>query len=85
MEQRWLGPRRLKLRRLLRTIRRERGITQTELAGRLSIPQSMVSRYENGERELDFVEVEAICEAMGMSLRSFCRRWDTTPEDFEEI
>ena len=45
--------------------------------------QSFVSKYENGDRQLDFIEVEAVCEAMGMSLRSFCRRWDSTPDDYE--
>ena len=75
--------RRIKLRRLLRAIRRERGITQIQLAERLGVPQPMISRYEKGERQVDFVEVEAICEAVGMSLKSFCRRWESTPEDFE--
>jgi len=65
-------------------IRRERGITQVELARHLSLPQSVISKYENGERQLDFVEVELICEAMGMSLRSFCRRWESTPDDFDD-
>ncbi len=76
--------RRVKLRRLLRTIRRERGVTQIQLAERLGVPQPMISRYEQGERQVEFVEVEAICEAVGMSLRSFCRRWDSTPDDFED-
>lgn len=78
------GGQRVKLRRLLRTIRRERGVTQIQLAERLGVPQPMISRYEKGERQVDFVEVEAICEAVGMSFRSFCRRWESTPEDFED-
>lgn len=76
--------RRVKLRRLLRAIRRERGVTQVQLAESLEVPQSVISKYESGERQIDFVEVEAVCEAVGMSLRSFCRRWDSTPEDFED-
>ncbi len=78
-----LGMRRVKLRRLLRTIRRERGVTQVQLAERLAVPQSVISKIENGERQVDFVEVEALCEALGTSLRSFCRRWDSTPVDWE--
>ena len=78
-----LARRRVKLRRLLRAIRRERHVTQVQLAERLGVPQSFVSKYEIGERRLDLVEVEAVCEAVGMSLRSFCRRWDSTPEDWE--
>ena len=76
--------RKAKLRRLLRAIRRERGVTQLEIAERLDVQQSFVSKYENGDRHLDFVEVEAVCEAMGTSLRSFCRRWDSTPDDIED-
>ncbi len=78
-----LSARRLKLRRLLRAIRRERGVTQVQLAERLEMVQSKISKYEKGELRLDFVEVEAVCEALGTSLRSFCRRWDSTPDDFE--
>jgi len=83
MENDVLLARRLKLRRLLRAIRRERGVTQVQLAERLEVPQSVISKYEGGERQLDFVEVEAVCDALGTSLRSFCRRWDSTPDDFE--
>ncbi len=72
-----------KLRLLLRTIRRERGVTQVQLAERLGVPQSWVSKNERGERRLDFGEVEVVCEAMGVSLRTFRRRWDSTPGDFE--
>ncbi len=78
-----LSGRRLKLRRLLRAIRRERGVTQVQLAERLEVPQSRVSKYENGDLRLDLVEVEAVCEALGTSLRSLVRRWDSTPDDFE--
>ncbi len=78
-----LVARRVKLRRLLRSIRRERGMTQAQIAERLGVPQSVISKLENGERQVDFVEVEALCEALGTSLRSFCRRWDSTPEDWE--
>ncbi len=72
-----------KLRLLLRTIRRERGVTQVQLAERLGWPQSMVSKYERGERQLYFAEVVGIWEALGISRRTFWRRWDSTPDDYE--
>ena len=58
-------------------------MTQVVLADRLGVPQSVVSKYERGERQLDFVEVEAICDALGITLRTFIRRWDALPDDRE--
>ncbi|MGJ3648206.1 helix-turn-helix domain-containing protein [Sphingomonas sp. GlSt437] len=37
--------------------RKQTGLTQAELAARLDRPQSFISKCENGERRLDFVEV----------------------------
>ncbi len=69
--------------RLLRTIRREREVTQAELADRLAVPQSVISKVERGERRLDLAELKAVCEALGTSVSTFCRRWDSMPEDLE--
>lgn len=65
-----------RLRRLLRTIRTEKGLRQVDLAERLGQPQSFVSKYESGERRLDFVEVVQVCEALGISLADFVRRFE---------
>lgn len=48
----------------MKTLRTDKDISQTELANRLGKPQSFVSKYESGERTLDFVETLAICEAL---------------------
>lgn len=40
------------------------GITQQQLSDTLNKPQSFVSKYENGERRLDFVETIDICIAL---------------------
>lgn len=60
-------------RELLRHIRGESGMTQTELSSALGMPQSFVSKYEMGERRLDFVEVDRICSELGIPLVSFVR------------
>ncbi len=75
---------RVKLSKLLRAIRSERNLTQGQLAERTGLPQSVISKVELGHRQADFVEVVGICEAMGMSLRSFCRRWESTSEYWED-
>lgn len=57
------------LRELLKELRRERaGLTQVELSQALGRPQSYVSKYETGERRLDYVEVVEICRAIGVDM-----------------
>jgi transcriptional regulator with XRE-family HTH domain len=53
-------------REILKELRESKGVTQAQLAERLEIPQSYVSKYETGERRLDFVETAEICEALGI-------------------
>lgn len=60
------------LRLLLRELRKdETGMTQVELSVALGKPQSYVSKYENGERKLDYVEIVEICKALGISMERF--------------
>jgi transcriptional regulator with XRE-family HTH domain len=63
-----------RFRGLLRKARVEAGLTQMELASRLGVPQSFVSKYESGERRLDVLELRLVCQAVGVSLQEFVRR-----------
>ena len=56
---------------LLKNIRSDMNLTQAELAVRLNMPQSFVSKYETGERRLDFIETEKVCEALGLTIEKF--------------
>ena len=56
------------LRSLLRTIRKEARVSQAELATRLGVPQSFVSKVESGERRIDIVELRRICVALESTL-----------------
>jgi len=56
-----------KLRRLLAQARADAGLTQLQVAERVKRPQSFVSKYENGERQLDVIEFVAVCKAIGVS------------------
>ena len=47
----------VKLQGILKGLRKEQGIRQQELADRLGLPQSYVSKYESGERNIDLVEL----------------------------
>lgn len=62
------------LRNLLKAVRVESRVTQVQLAKRLGKPQSFVSRYEQGERRLDVLELREICEALGTTLAQFAKR-----------
>lgn len=60
-------------RRLLKELRTERKLTQRQMARRLKVPQSYVSKYETGERRLDFVETVYVCRALEMSIDEFAK------------
>lgn len=65
---------RKKLVSLLREIRKNYNITQVELAEKLGTPQSFVSKYELGERQLNILELREICKHIGISFDAFCRQ-----------
>jgi Helix-turn-helix. len=60
-----------RLAELLRKIRLDAGLTQIQVAELIGETQSYVSKYETGEQRLDLIEIEVICKAVGISLRSF--------------
>ena len=60
---------------LLRQFREEAGLRQVDVAERLDQPQSFVSKYESGERRLDLLELELVCEACGTDLSLFVERY----------
>jgi len=64
------------LQTLLRETRETAGVTQAELARRLNVPQSFVSKIESGERRIDLVELQAVCAALNTSLTDFVTRFE---------
>jgi transcriptional regulator with XRE-family HTH domain len=65
---------RTRLLTLLRELRVEAGLPQTELAARIEKDQTFVSKYESGERRLDILEIREICLALDISLEEFARK-----------
>lgn len=61
----------------LSQIRREQGITQVELAKRLGMPQSFVSKIETGERSLKVYEQFAYARALGISSEALVQRLES--------
>jgi len=60
---------------LLLEMREEAGLRQLDVATRLNQPQSFVSKYESGERRLDLLELEQVCNACDTELVEFIRRY----------
>ena len=52
----------------LRSARLQHGWKQKELASKLGKPQSYVSKYETGERRIDFIETVRIARVLGLDL-----------------
>jgi transcriptional regulator with XRE-family HTH domain len=67
-----------KLLALLKRIRQDKGIRQVELATRLGVPQSFISKYESGNRRLDILELRQVCDAIGISLEEFIRKLENS-------
>lgn len=54
----------------MRRIRRERGISQVELARRLNLPQPRISEYETGRvKRMSFAIAVRIANALGVDPR----------------
>lgn len=60
---------------MIRESRESKGVTMRQLAERLDRPHTVIAKIESGERRVDLVELEAICDALGISLVEFVRRY----------
>lgn len=60
---------------LLKSCRQEAGLTQQEVARRLGVPQSVVSKSESGDRRVDLAELVNVCGALGISVTVFVDRF----------
>ena len=70
-----------KLLLLLRELREKRAIRQVDMAEQLDVPQSFVSKYESGIRNLDILELRRICQLMGISLQDFVKKMEESLDE----
>lgn len=63
---------------VLRELRKQRNLTQDQMARLMGVKQAFVSKYETGERRLDFLDLVAICDVMGVSIVKFSERFEVS-------
>ena len=63
---------------ILRELRRQRNLTQDQLAKAMGVKQAFVSKFETGERRLDFLDLLGICDVLGISIVRFAERFEAS-------
>ena len=66
-------PEHKRLMKMLTTARKSKGLTQQQLAEQIGENQNFISKYESGERRLDFLEVAAISRPIGFNMSNAVR------------
>lgn len=56
---------------MLRQLRLNAGLRQSDLAERLTVQRTFISRVESGEVMLDLLQVRQYCSALGISFTEF--------------
>jgi transcriptional regulator with XRE-family HTH domain len=75
----------LKISRILATIRRERGLTQTQLAGRCGLARQEISYFERGSRTPSLEQLLRIASALDLPLQRFLSGHDRPGSDVRAI
>lgn len=75
MEQEMIGA-------FLQKSRREKGMTQKELADTLHISDKTISKWETGKSMPDVVYMENICEALGITINELLSGQKILPEEY---
>jgi len=65
---------RVRFGRRLRELRKERGLSQEELAFRAGLHRTYVSSAERGERNVALINIERLANALGVDIRDLIPR-----------
>ena len=61
---------------MLRELREEAGLKQVDLAKRLKVGQSLISKWEAGDRRIDLVQLRRWCTATDRPFLQFVRAYE---------
>lgn len=68
-------------RKMMISARETSGLTQVQVADALGRPQSFVSKYERGDRRLDFTEFVEIAGILGIDMAAFITAYQDSIND----
>jgi len=63
---------------VMRELRKQCNLTQDQLAKSMGVKQAFISKYETGERRLDFLDLVAICDVIGISIVKFAEMFEVS-------
>lgn len=66
--------------RMIRKLRRDKDISQAQLAEALRMQQNVISRVEIGKRPVALGELRALCKFLGVTLGEFVRDYEARAE-----
>ncbi len=69
----------------LKKTREDVGVTQIQIAKKLKITQSQVSKIERGERRLDFIELRRWLRALRVSILDFVTRFEAFVKESSKV
>ncbi|WP_018085684.1 helix-turn-helix domain-containing protein [Desulfurispora thermophila] len=69
----------------IRSLRKEKKLSAEKLGKLIGLSQSMISKLENDERKLDVQVLEAICQALGITMMDFFNIDNPLPPDIRRL